>query len=171
MMYENQQENNTKISHRCDNPACKRIDKTVEELSQPGAELFETGIIVGEQRMRERLLQVIEPIPPTVVRDGEEVYSQELQEFKFKVLMFISADKMQTDRMDENEDHTVMINLSKEQLKARRTEILNILGLTHREYVRKEIHEGLEAKEWQYANELDAIDFLLEEDDVIDEDN
>jgi len=67
------------------------------------------------------------------------------------------------------DDHTRIINLSEDQLRSRREAILAILGLTHKEYVIKEMHDGLQGTEWDYRNELNAIDFLLAEDEVIDE--
>lgn len=70
---------------------------------------------------------------------------------------------------DEEEDvHTGLIILSKRELASRRAEILNILGLTHREYVLKDMHDGLEGRECDYRNELNAIDFLLDEPNVED---
>lgn len=69
--------------------------------------------------------------------------------------------------MEDN--RTQIINLSAEQLRSRREAILALLGLTHKEFVRKSMNDGLEGEEWKYASELDAIDFLLGEDEVTNE--
>lgn len=54
--------------------------------------------------------------------------------------------------------------LTQEQLLKRREAILDLLGLTHKEWISKEMNQGFEGKEWDYESEMDAIDFLLGED-------
>ena len=66
------------------------------------------------------------------------------------------------------DNETRVIHLSQEQLKKRRAEILDIVGLSHKEFVRKIMYDDLQGQEWKYATELDAIDFLLGEDHVED---
>ena len=65
-------------------------------------------------------------------------------------------------------DQTRAINLSKEGLRARRSEILTSLGMSHREYVLKSMNDGLTENERLYEKEIDTIDFLLEEKHVDD---
>lgn len=55
--------------------------------------------------------------------------------------------------------------LTKEQLLARREAILALLGMTHKEFTQKSMHQGLEGTEWDYEAEMDMIDFLLGDDD------
>lgn len=61
------------------------------------------------------------------------------------------------------------IEVSREELLKRREALLFELGLTHKEYVVKAMNDGLEGKEWTYSAELDAIDFLLGEDQISNE--
>lgn len=67
------------------------------------------------------------------------------------------------------DNQTRIINLSKEQLRSRREAILVMLGLTHKEFVLKSMNEGLSPSEAEYEKEMDAIDFLLNEDQVTNE--
>lgn len=64
--------------------------------------------------------------------------------------------------MSENTDKLIV--LTQEQLLKRREAILDLLGLTHKEWISKEMNQGFEGKEWDYESEMDAIDFLLGED-------
>lgn len=66
------------------------------------------------------------------------------------------------------DDQTRAINLSKDDLRLRRSEILTSLGLTHRQYVLKSMNDGLTENERLYEKEIDTIDFLLRE-DVVDD--
>ena len=44
-----------------------------------------------------------------------------------------------------------------------------MLGLTHKEFVIKAMNDGLSPTESDYEQEMDAIDFLLNEDQVTNE--
>jgi hypothetical protein len=69
-------------------------------------------------------------------------------------------------RESKSEDvRTGLIVLSQEELKSRRTEILSILGLSYKEYILKEMYDGLKEKEQEYSAELAAIDFFLKDED------
>lgn len=61
----------------------------------------------------------------------------------------------------EDYPHTQMINLTAKELSNRREAILSLLGLTWKEFVLKDMLEGLEEQELEYRSELNAIDFLL----------
>lgn len=54
-------------------------------------------------------------------------------------------------------------HLSPEELKARRAQILNELGMTYRQFIAYELNDGLKEEEKHYEREMDAIDFLLGE--------
>ena len=56
-------------------------------------------------------------------------------------------------------------HLTDDQLRARRYAILDILGMSYKEFVSKEMNNGLKEHELEYAKEIDAIDFLLGEED------
>lgn len=66
------------------------------------------------------------------------------------------------------DDQTRAINLSKDGLRERRSEILLSLGMSHREYILKSMNDGLTENERLYEKEIDTIDFLLEETNVDD---
>lgn len=53
--------------------------------------------------------------------------------------------------------------LSQDQLQHRRNAILGLLGLSYKEYVLKEMNDGLTDAEKEFEEELEAIDFLLDE--------
>jgi regulator of PEP synthase PpsR (kinase-PPPase family) len=55
-------------------------------------------------------------------------------------------------------------HLTKEELIARREALLNNLGMSYKQFVSKEMNNGLKEYELEYAKEIDAIDFILEED-------
>lgn len=54
-------------------------------------------------------------------------------------------------------------HLTEEELWARQKDILETLGMSYREFVSKEMNNGLKEHELEYAKEIDAIDFLLGE--------
>lgn len=60
-----------------------------------------------------------------------------------------------------SEDTDRLIILTREQLLKRREAILNILGLTHKEYSLIIMNEGMVGSQWDYYNEFEAIEFLL----------
>ena len=66
---------------------------------------------------------------------------------------------------DEEYPHTGMINLSTKELRNRKEAILIMLGLTWKEYALKDMLDALTDSEREYRNELNAIDFLLGDDD------
>ena len=67
---------------------------------------------------------------------------------------------------DEEYPHTGMINLSAKELRNRKEAILIMLGLTWKEYALKDMLDALTDPEREYRNELNAIDFLLGDDDA-----
>lgn len=67
--------------------------------------------------------------------------------------------------MTEEYPHTKIINLSKKELSNRREAILAILGMTWKEFALKDMLDSLEGIEWDYRGELNAIDFLLGDED------
>lgn len=67
--------------------------------------------------------------------------------------------------MAEEYPHTGMINLSKKELRNRKEAILIMLGLTWKEYAVKDMLDALSDPERVYRNELNAIDFLLGDED------
>lgn len=65
-----------------------------------------------------------------------------------------------------SEDTDRLIILTREQLLKRREAILNILGLTHKEFSLIIMNDAMEGEEWKYYTEFDAIEFLLADDDI-----
>lgn len=64
-----------------------------------------------------------------------------------------------------SEDTDKLMILTREQLLKRREAILDILGLTRKEYSLIIMNDAMEGKEWEYYTEFDAIEFLLADDD------
>jgi hypothetical protein len=69
--------------------------------------------------------------------------------------------KEKTTVSEDEFPHTKMINLSREHLTERRLEILDVLGLTYKQYALKDMLGGLNDTEKKYQEELNAIDFLI----------
>lgn len=65
--------------------------------------------------------------------------------------------------MSEESSNIPKITLTREQLLQRREQILNELGLTYEEWLKKVMTQGFQGKEWDYEGEMDSIDFLLED--------
>ena len=57
--------------------------------------------------------------------------------------------------------HTGMMDFTKETLSARRDELLFMLGLSWKEYAMKDMLDMFTDNERKYQKELNAIDFLL----------
>lgn len=60
---------------------------------------------------------------------------------------------------------TPVIILTREQLLARREEILHTLNLTYKEWMAIVMNEAYQGDQWHYQDEMDGIDFLLGDDD------
>ena len=69
--------------------------------------------------------------------------------------------KMEKQAVSEYVDK--LTHLTEEELWARQKKILEILGMSYKEFVSKEMNNGLKEDELEYAKEIDAIDFLLGE--------
>jgi hypothetical protein len=61
--------------------------------------------------------------------------------------------------------HTGMMDFTKETLSARRDELLSMLGLSWKEYAMKDMLDMFTDNERKYQKELNAIDFLLADED------
>jgi hypothetical protein len=61
--------------------------------------------------------------------------------------------------------HTGMMDFTKETLSARRDELLSMLGLSWKEYAMKDMLDMFTENERRYQKELNAIDFLLADED------
>lgn len=61
-----------------------------------------------------------------------------------------------------------VIEVTREHLLARRDAILDRLGLTHQEYLRRAADSELSGEEWDVRDDLDSIAFLLNEQDFVD---
>lgn len=61
------------------------------------------------------------------------------------------------------EENHPLRQLTQEELLNRRNAVLNLLGLSHTQYVLKEMNNGLTDPEKEFEAELEAIDFLLDE--------